>query len=286
MQKCHLSVKNLDETIYACIFCIEKGQTLESYDATVFFSGPQLFRHLEKHVDLPRPELKIDVLSGTEGTDGYEFDIHFMDQGWRKPIDESDSVTKKLEGLASGIASANHRPRTSTFKPRDPDGFPCLQFAKGARILGITFPLRFSGAWASGYHDGMKANFPSSLVILDPPTSADVTMSAKSSIEVIVRWDFKPPKEGSNWLPLQRKENVSNVGFGNDDGEGWCWSGKNSKGRWGYFPKTFVEEPVESGFERLGLVKSHKSSQSRSGVVGVFEKLSWGGGHKYSSSMS
>lgn len=94
-----------------------------------------------------------------------DFDIHFTSL---TPYSSQFSISE----IASKVSSRPAAQSTATFNPkptgrhfRDPDGNTSLQFAAGARIVGITFPDRFNGAWATGYHDGDRGRQYSYLIL-------------------------------------------------------------------------------------------------------------------------
>lgn len=92
------------------------------------------FRHLQKH---PRPVKTVEGISVLYGlqSDAVDFDIHF------KTLDPRASsfcdMATKFAALPTAHATMNHRERSKGFKERDPDGRPTLQFALGARIVGL-----------------------------------------------------------------------------------------------------------------------------------------------------
>ena len=66
-------------------------------------------------------------------------------------------------------------------------------------------------------------------------------MNAQSTLIAYAKWDFKPKdaKEGG-WLKFSKGDRISAVGYTFKDQ--WCWSGQTSKGKWGLFPASFVED--------------------------------------------
>jgi hypothetical protein len=160
LQKCHLPAKSIDEGVYGCPFCVEDGKTIDPYDATVFFTPTQFLKHLDKHTNRLRPVTKVRCLSGK--TSELDFDIHFLDTDYES-VDGSGlergyskEVEVKLASRPTAIATQAHWGYFSKYQARDPEGKPTLRFAKGAKIMGIIYPIRFKGDWCSGYHDGEK----------------------------------------------------------------------------------------------------------------------------------
>ena len=97
-----------------------------------------------------------------------------------------------------------------------------------------------------GYHDGERGAFPASEFMLDTPAKEDVLMNPQSSLVATARWDFKPKdtKDGG-WLKFSKGDRISCIGYTFQDQ--WCWSGQNSKGKWGLFPAAFVENLQDGG---------------------------------------
>lgn len=107
-----------------------------------------------------------------------------------------------------------------------------------------TYPERFNGAWCSGYHDDTKALFPANTVQLIPPQAEAVHMSPKSTLTTFAKWDHKHKDSNpSGWLSFKANEKITNIGFPYQDY--WAWSGCNSKGKYGIFPRCFVSEIVD-----------------------------------------
>ncbi|CZT01997.1 uncharacterized protein RCO7_05480 [Rhynchosporium graminicola] len=256
ISKCHL--KTTDEAIYACIFCIEEHKTTEEHDATVFFSVGQLFRHLAKH---PRPLPNIPgiiTLYGFQSPEVVDFDLNFTSPHPTTSVYSMRVIASKVASRPSGQATSTHRPKPGRSNLHDPEGNPVLKFANGARIVGITFPVRFSGKWCMGYHDGQRGAFPASEIMLDVPAKEDILMNPQSSLIAIARWDFKPKDtRDGGWLRLSRGDKILCIGFTFQDQ--WFWSGQNSKGKWGLFPAAFTENLQDSGAGRSGGGPRHLS---------------------------
>jgi len=246
ISKCHLKTNSVEEPIYACIFCIDEHKTTEEHDATVFFSVSQLFRHLSKH-QRPLPNISgIVTLYGFQPPEVVDFDVHFTTPQPSTAAYSMIEIAQKVATRPSGQAISTHHPKNTRSNSRDPEGNPVLKFANGARIVGITFPERFGGKWCMGYHDGERGAFPASEFMLDTPAKEDVLMNPQSSLVATARWDFKPKdtKDGG-WLKFSKGDRISCIGYTFQDQ--WCWSGQNSKGKWGLFPAAFVENLQDGG---------------------------------------
>jgi hypothetical protein len=99
----------------------------------VFFSLKKFFRHLEKHT---RPVKAIEgIIVLYNEPDAVDFDIDF------KTMEPKCSPLANIEGTfrnyPTAHAIADHRERAHKFKKEDPEGRPTLQFALGARIVGM-----------------------------------------------------------------------------------------------------------------------------------------------------
>ncbi|KAJ5040526.1 uncharacterized protein L3040_006180 [Drepanopeziza brunnea f. sp. 'multigermtubi'] len=271
ISKCHVKTNSLKEPVYACIFCIDEHKTIEDHDATVFFSVPQLLRHLAKH-PRPLPAISgITILYGFVLPEVVDFDIHFTTAQPTLPPYSMSEIAQKVATRPSGQATSNHHPKNERSSSRDPEGHPVLKFANGARIVGITFPERFGGKWCVGYHDGDRGAFPAGEIMLEMPAKEDVLMNPQSSLLAVARWDFKPKdmKDGG-WLRFSKGDRISCIGYTFQDQ--WCWSGQSSKGKWGLFPAAFVEGLQDGGRSgtspRLGSSSADSNARSGFGLSG------------------
>ncbi|KAI9730045.1 MAG: hypothetical protein M1818_008314 [Claussenomyces sp. TS43310] len=245
LSKSHVSSKHIHEAAYACIFCIENGMTVASHDATVFFSVSQLLRHIQKH---PRPLKEVEGIRVlySDQPGAIDFDICFKDMEPR--IEPSNDLTDKLRARPTAVALVTHRQHEKDYKEKDPDGNKTLQFAAGANIVGVTYPPRFNGQWCCGYHDGEKAHFPASTIQLNRPSKENVPLSSKSPLIAIAKWEHRSKDTSSGWLSFKSNEKITNIGFAYEDF--WCWSGMNSKGKYGFFPAAFLEGLVHVNSQR------------------------------------
>lgn len=242
--KSHVRTTSTDAGVYACVFCVEEHKTVEDHDATIFFSVQQLFRHLAKHSQ-PLPNVPgVTVIYGVQPMTVLDFDIHFTTPIPKIPEFSMSEILQKVATRPSGHASVTHHPKSGSSSTRDPAGEPVLHFAIGARIVGITFPERFKGEWCSGYHDGERGSFPANTIILEQPPAEDYMMNPKSTLVATARWDFKPKDaKDMRWLKFSKGDKITCIGYVFVDQ--WCWSGQDKKGRWGIFPRAFVENLVD-----------------------------------------
>lgn len=206
--KSHIHCKYVDEQLFGCIFCIKSGSTLEESDATVFLSQKQLFSHLARH---PRP---LPMVSG--------FAIF---EGDRIPAAQKDDydlwftcapVASQMQGISPEVGKLPAAVATETRKMAHgilrtpPDRAPVLQYAIGARIVGIEFPARYEGKWGIGWHDGMYGVFEVDTVRLEAPPRNEVRMHGSSNMQAVARWRFRQTGEG-NWLRFDKGDVIKNI---------------------------------------------------------------------------
>jgi hypothetical protein len=189
------------------------------------------------------------VIYGIQPPEVIDFDVHFTTNDPRPGTYNMMEIASKVATRPSARAITTHHPKNTRSNSRDPEGNPTLHFATGALIVAITFPERFGGAWCMGYHDGERGAFPSSAIMLDLPVQEDVLMNAQSSLVAFAKWDFKPKdaKDGG-WLKFSKGDRITCIGYTFQDQ--WCWSGQNSRGKFGLFPAVFTEKLQDGG--RLG----------------------------------
>ncbi|ORY65486.1 uncharacterized protein BCR38DRAFT_484903 [Pseudomassariella vexata] len=235
LQKSHLPIKNIDEQLYGCVFCIQTGQTIEESDSTVFFNQKQLFAHMARH---PRPLPAVPGLTIVEGADMHShsrdnFDLYFPNPPVQTVM---QGIAREIGKLPTAVATETRKNANGILRS-PPDRGTALQFAVGARIVGIEFPLRYDGKWGIGWHDGVRAAFEADSVRLDPPPRNEVRMQGTSNMQALARWKWNQSGEG-NWLKFNKGETIKNISWSYTDH--WCWSGTSSKG-WGIFPQSHIE---------------------------------------------
>ncbi|KAK3944901.1 hypothetical protein QBC46DRAFT_437685 [Diplogelasinospora grovesii] len=250
LSKSHLPARHIDDQLYGCLFCIHSGRTCEESDATVFFTQKQLFAHLARHPrPLPHvPGLKVVDAQQVPPELRNDYDLHFT-----------------------------HPPGTVTNSAlrTPPDRAAVLQFAAGAKIVGVEFPAKYNGEWGIGWADNVRAAFPLDCVRLSPPEKRDVRMQATSNMSAVARWKRHPrEKNGKDkdqmvqWLKFDRGEVITSISFPYT--EHWCWSGYNARGKWGIFPQSFIEPNTL----REAPTGDRASNWSNEGKTGVFARMS------------
>jgi hypothetical protein len=70
-------------------------------------------------------------------------------------------------------------------------------------------------------------------------------MNPKSSLAATARWDYRPRDTITGWLHFSKKDRITHIAYPYQ--EFWCWSGMNSKGKWGIFPRDYVDGLVDTG---------------------------------------
>ncbi|KAG6192189.1 hypothetical protein E4U27_003657 [Claviceps purpurea] len=265
LQKSHLPAKRIDDVLYACIFCVRLGRTIDECDATVFTTSKALFNHLTRH---PRPLPQISGVAVVEGDSmpahlRNDYDIQFL----KPPEAHVPQLNRsQIYGRATGVARDQSR---KLFGQRLLfDRSPALELCHGAKVVGIEWPEKYNGEWIFAWHDGIRASAPADIIKLDAPPSEDIQMFGASLIRAKTRWKFhqkEKDKDQSLWLKFDKNEAITNISY--VDPEFWCWSGTNSKGKRGIFPKDFLEPSTiqkltPEGADRATILSNEKNKSS------------------------
>jgi hypothetical protein len=180
-------------------------------------------------------------------------------------------------------ATKMHVQRYGERKLARPDGVGekgMLQFFVGARIVGVEYPVKFGGKWATGWHDGDWGVFPAKSVELEKPRRSEMPpllthASANGGVvaSVVARWKWEPRDAGDKgWLAFDKGETITNVGWVFK--EHWCWSGTNKKGQLGLFPRSHVlfDKVKEEVAPRIGspvAMRPSAAAKARRGFFGL-----------------
>lgn len=259
LSKCHLPSKRVDETLFACIFCVRAGRTPRPTDATVFFSRNDLLAHVARHAR-PFPEGATQGLVVIDrDEDGSlpewrnNFDLHFMSPPTPSPM---VGLERELARQPWGMVVETYRSSASEGKV-PPDRATTLSVAKGALLGGIEFPARYGGEWVLAWAEDMRGVVPVECIRLRAPRDVEGGFVEKmreksrmSGLEAVARWKHTQKKEpepsdrhgegdGTPWLRFSKGEVLTQIAFPYP--EFWCWAGRNSKGKWGLFPHVFTE---------------------------------------------
>jgi len=203
----------VDDVLYACIFCVQVGRTIDECDATVFTSSKALFNHLARH---PRP---LPQISGIAVVDDdimpahlrNDYDIQFL-----KPP-EAHPAQLNLSQISSRPAGTAQDQSRRLFGQRLLfDRSPALELCHGARIVGIEWPEKYNGEWIFAWHDGIYASVPADIIKIDTPPSEDIRMAHSSLLRAKSRWKFhqkekEKDKDQSLWLKFDRNESITNI---------------------------------------------------------------------------
>lgn len=299
LYKCHLVASRTSEAFYGCLFCATAGSVVREGDATVFQNSDDLFRHLARH---PQPLPEVEGVTVLYGKDVLASDprVHDFDL-WLTEASSPGGVPAEVSGevakLPTALGAKTHVQRYGEKKLARPDGMKqddVLRFFVGARVIGVEFPGRQQGKWATGWHDGRWGYFPAKAVELEKPKPGKCDNPpllhgiGGSGVSVRARWRFDPGASirdaaEKGWLAFDKGEKLTNVGWppspaeGGGGGlgrEGWCWSGTNSKGRFGVFPRSHVDE----GSLREEARPPGSGSGGQGGGGGKREKKKEGGG--------
>ncbi|KJZ79231.1 hypothetical protein HIM_01382 [Hirsutella minnesotensis 3608] len=269
LQKSHIAAKRVDDVPFGCVFCVHQGYTLDRSDATVFFSTKALFDHLARH---PRPLPQIPGLCVVEGAEipaqlRNNYDLHLRQPPAPHPAHENhDEVSNRPSGLAK-----QHSRRLFGQKLIY-DRSPALELALGARVTGIQWPLKYKGEWMFAWHDGIFASVPTDLIKLEPPPASEVQLGGSSRVCARARWKFAPKdKDAANWLKFDRHETITNILW--PHAEHWCWSGINAKGKWGIFPRAFIDMDTVHEVSQQGAGQTSSPTMEK-GKSSVLSKIS------------
>lgn len=237
LQKSHIAAKRVDDVQYGCVFCMQLGHTLDDSDATVFFSPRTLMDHIARH---PRPLPDVPGLVVIDGTEvpshlTNDFDVQLSNPPVPHPVID---IRSEIVQLPAGVTK---EPARRLYGQRLLfDRTPALELAQGARVTGLTWPAKYNGEWAFGWHDGVHASVPTDILKLDTPGNQHVKIGGTSMIRARARWRFNPGKDkGSDWLKFEKNDVIKNISWSYFDH--WCWSGTNTKGKWGIFPQAFID---------------------------------------------
>jgi hypothetical protein len=208
LSKSHLPAKSIEDQVYACIFCIQSGRTTEESDGTVFFNQKSLFAHLARH---PRP---LPVVAGLTVVEGAEvppslknnYDLHFSNPPIRSLIADAG---QGIYMLPTATAVETLKPIHGSIR-LPPDHTQTLQFAAGAKIVGIEFPAKYGGEWCVGWADNVRAAFPADYVRLEPPV---LRMQGTTNRSAVARWKWSPKdkKEQIDWLRFDKGDVITNI---------------------------------------------------------------------------
>lgn len=211
LQKSHIGMKRSDDQLFACLFCIELGRTLDPSDATVFFSRAALFRHLSRH---PRPLPAVAGVSVVDQVDipkelHNDYDLHFISPPVLHPALDSAG---EIAHLPNAVARENVRRTVGLRYP--PDRGPTHELINGARLTGVTWPNSYGGEWCMTWHDGSYAAIPFNCVRLDPPSHEDVKLGGASLVRAKAKWKFSirdKDKNAADWLKFDKNEIITNI---------------------------------------------------------------------------
>lgn len=208
LQKSHLHAKRVDDVMYACVFCIHTSRTLDQSDSTVFTSTAALFAHLARH---PRPLPDVPGIAVVDQTEVpphlvNDYDLLFNSPPEPHPVRERAA---EIAHLPTGHAKESAR---RLFGQRLlPDRTPALELIQGAKITGVTWPARYGGEWAFGWHDGVFASIPVEILKLDRPPFSLIKRNNSSRVRAKARWKFSVKEKNEDWLKFDKDEIITNI---------------------------------------------------------------------------
>ncbi|KAG8163165.1 hypothetical protein KVR01_007643 [Diaporthe batatas] len=307
LYKSHLGAPRPGEAFYGCLFCAQSGRVVREGDATVFRGADELLRHVASHPQ-PLPDVPgLTVLYGREVLAAdprvNDFDVWLTEPPQRGGV--PPEVEAEVARLPVATAVKGHVQRYGEKKLPRPDGKgpdSLLQFFEGSRVIGVEFPGKYAGKWCTGWHDGVWGYFPAKIVELEKPMPGRLDAPplphgvGGSGVTAVAKWKWDPgaaAREG--WLGFDKGEKLVNVGWPAEAGkEAWCWSGSTSKGKFGVFPRSHIDESSlredansqapgggggkskrkeggRSGGKFFGVRRRHSTTSSMSGGSGVIE---------------
>lgn len=121
---------------------------------------------------------------------------------------------REIQMLPSATATETFKRMYGTLRrPLGEQNDP-LQYAVGAKIVGVEFPPRYNGDWAVGWADGRRAAFPCDTVKLDPPLKTEIKMQGTSSLKAVARFKFAPRDNEqiqAEWLHFKKGDTITNI---------------------------------------------------------------------------
>ncbi|TDZ32637.1 hypothetical protein C8035_v011055 [Colletotrichum spinosum] len=113
----------------------------------------------------------------------------------------------------------------------------------------------------------LKGPFPAKYVEVEAPKQHEISLRATSAVSVTTRWKWDPPDGArTGWLAFGKGEPIKNVAWLYRDH--WCWSGTDSKGKFGIFPQSRVNPHSL----KEGLAVSHAKRSQASGPMRLFSR--------------
>ncbi|ESU16377.1 hypothetical protein FGSG_09752 [Fusarium graminearum PH-1] len=269
LQKSHLPTRRSDDVMYGCVFCVNQGKTIHASDATVFTSQKALFAHLARH---PRPLPAVQgftLIEGSEIPANYknDYDLHFKSPAESHPHFEQASNTSHLPTATTKEAARRMYGQRLLY-----DRTPAHELVLNARIVGLSWPPKYLGEWAMGFHDGIQASVPTEILRLDPPPSEQVKIDGTSPVQATAKWKFNhKDKVKGDWLKFEKDEIITNISWPYQ--EFWCWSGTNAKGKTGIFPQAFIDVATLRDFGKAGSDRASIVSNERNKSLSVLSRF-------------
>ncbi|CZS74088.1 unnamed protein product [Fusarium graminearum] len=269
LQKSHLPTRRSDDVMYGCVFCVNQGKTIHASDATVFTSQKALFAHLARH---PRPLPAVQgftLIEGSEIPANYknDYDLHFKSPAESHPHFEQASNTSHLPTATTKEAARRMYGQRLLY-----DRTPAHELVLNARIVGLSWPPKYLGEWAMGFHDGIQASVPTEILRLDPPPSEQVKIDGTSPVQATAKWKFNhKDKVRGDWLKFEKDEIITNISWPYQ--EFWCWSGTNAKGKTGIFPQAFIDVATLRDFGKAGSDRASIVSNERNKSLSVLSRF-------------
>ena len=209
LRKSHVRWKRVDNVLYACVFCVRAGRTIDPSDPTVFISTTALFLHIARH-NRPLSEIPgfVIIEAPTVPPEHHnDYDLHFPEPPLTHPVLQRERhIASQPKGVAKELARRIYNQRQL------PDKSRVLEVLVGARVTGLEWPDKYKGEWCSGWHDGVYGSVPFDILQLEPPSVCDVQNDGTSGVKAKARFKFShKDKKKTGWLKFEKNEIITNI---------------------------------------------------------------------------
>lgn len=187
------------------------GRTIDASDSTVFFSTKALFNHLARH---PRPLPEVPGIVVVDQAEippelHNDYDLHFKQPPVEHPVLEHE------EEISTLPTAYTREPTRRMYGQRLlGDKTPALEMVTGAHVTGLTWPAKYMGEWAFGWHDGIYASVPTDAIKLEPPPVREIKLGGTSNVRAKAQWKFSHKDSGkdkTNWLKFDKNDVITNI---------------------------------------------------------------------------
>lgn len=208
-RKSHVHWKRRDEMLYACVFCVRVGRTIDPSDPTVFIDARSLLLHIARH-SRPLPEIPGFVIIEAPAVPPEhrnDYDLHLPEPPSAHPVQQrGQNVSSRPKGVVKKTQRRFHNQRQL------PDKSRVLEVMVGARVTGLEWPDKYKGEWCSGWHDGLYGSIPFDVLQLEPPPACNTQENGTSRVKAKARFKFShEDKKKTKWLNFYKDETITNI---------------------------------------------------------------------------